>query len=65
MNELTNLFSTTKQLAEKYGVREGSIRQYILRGQLEAVKVGNNYLITHEQEAAWVSTRKPRQRRRR
>lgn len=55
-------FFTTKEIAAKYGLKEGSIRSYIERGQLEATKVGTTYIITPEQLAAWESTRKPRKR---
>lgn len=55
-------FYTTKQVAEKYGLKEVSIRSFIARGQLKADKVGNNYLIYPEQLAAWEKTRHPRKR---
>ena len=55
-------FYTTKQIAEMYGLKEGTIRQFINRKQLEATKVGTTYIITPEQLKAWESTRKPRKR---
>ena len=55
-------FFTTKEVAEKYGLKEGTIRQFIFRKQLEATKVGTTYIITPEQLKAWESTRKPRKR---
>lgn len=55
-------FFTTKQIAEKHGLKEGSIRSYIERGQLKATKVGTTYIVTPEQLQAWESTRKPRKR---
>lgn len=55
-------FYTTKEIAEKYGLKENTIRVFINRGQLEATKVGTTYIITPEQLAAWESTRKPRKR---
>ena len=57
-----NEFYTTRQVAEKYGLKEGTIRQFISRGQLEATKVGTTYIITPAQLEAWEKTRKPRKR---
>lgn len=55
-------FYTTREVGELYGLKEGTIRQFIFRGQLEATKVGTTYIITPEQLKAWESTRKPRKR---
>lgn len=55
-------FYTTKEVGEMYGLKEGTIRQFISRKQLEATKVGTTYIITPEQLAAWEKTRKPRKR---
>lgn len=55
-------FYTTKEVGEMYGLKEGTIRQFISRKQLEATKVGTTYIITLEQLAAWEKTRKPRKR---
>lgn len=55
-------FFTTAEVAEKYGLKEGTIRQFINRGQLEATKVRTTYIIYPEQLAAWEKTRHPRKR---
>lgn len=55
-------FYTCKEVAEKYGLKEGTIRQFINRKQLEATKVGTTYIITPDQLKAWEETRKPRKR---
>ena len=55
-------FYTTKEVAEMYGLKEGTIRQFINRKQLEATKVGTIYIITPKQLKAWEKNRKPKKR---
>ena len=54
---------TTNQVAELCGVQDQTIRKAIYRGQLNAEKVGRDYIITEDDLNAWNSTRKPRKRK--
>ena len=55
-------FYSVKEVAEMHGLKEGTIRQFIKRGQLEAVKFSGVNMITQDALRAWESTRKPRKR---
>lgn len=59
---MTTGIYTTRQVAEKHGLKEGTIRRFIERGQLKATKFGTTYMITDADLIEWEKNRKPRRR---
>ena len=54
-------YLTTREAAEKLGVSEGRVRQFVAEGRLEAVKVGHTNLIkeAHLERVALRPTGRP------
>ncbi len=51
-------FYSTKEVAELTGLTDTTIRSYIYRGQIEAIRFDRVYMITQEALDKWLKERK-------
>lgn len=49
---------TTKQLAEKLGLKQKTVQKYCQLGYIKAIKIGRDWLITEEQLQEYLKKKK-------
>lgn len=48
-------FLTVQQVAEGAGVTDGAVRQALLSGRLQGVKVGGRWLVSTKEAERWIA----------